>query len=170
YTKWMRNFSPTKYFHNKITIINPNNNDLQTGKDLTVTNADPLQNYSEIQRKTIRCYTNKKIYAKREKATISISLPERDALSPDGYCLTVVKTGGLDTNLNRIKFSADKNVDHPEFVNYFPETKELSLSGRIVTEKGKTPVSYARIHLALLGDNPDYFGSLIDKDGRFRFF
>ncbi len=170
YTKWMRNFPPTNYFHSSITIINPNNNELQTGKDMTVTNADSLQNYSEIQRKTIRCNTDKKIYTKRERVNISISLPEKNKFSPDGYCLTVVKTGVLDTNMYRIRFPADKNAGNPEFVNYFPETKELSLSGRIVTGERKTPVEYARIHLALLGDKPDYFGSLITKAGRFRFF
>jgi len=169
YTKWMRNFPPTNYFHSPITIINPNNNELQTGKDLTVTNADSLQNYSEIQRNAIRCNTDKKIYTKRERVNISISLPEKNKFSPDGYCLTVVKTGVLDTNMYRIRFPADKNAGHPEFVNYFPETKELSLSGRIVTDKRKTPVKYARIHLALLGNNPGYFGFLIDKAGRFRF-
>ncbi|GAH29303.1 unnamed protein product, partial [marine sediment metagenome] len=52
---------------------------------------------------------------------------------------------------------------------YFPETKELSLSGRIVTDKGKAPVTYARIHLALLGNNPGYIGTAVDKAGRFRF-
>jgi len=31
YTKWMRNFPPTNYFFNHITIINPNNNELQSG-------------------------------------------------------------------------------------------------------------------------------------------
>ncbi len=170
YTKWMRNFPPTNYFHNSITIINPNNNEFETGKYLPVTNSDSIQNYSEIHRKTIRCNTDKKIYAKREKATISVSLPENSVFSPDGYCLTVVKTGVLDTNMYRIRFPAGKNADHPEFVNYFPETKELSLSGRIVTGKEKTPVAYARIHLAVLGNNPEYIGSPIDKDGRFRFF
>jgi hypothetical protein len=33
YTKWMRNFPPTNYFHSHITIINPNKNELQTGND-----------------------------------------------------------------------------------------------------------------------------------------
>ena len=174
YTKWMRNFPPINYFHSRITIINPNNNELQTGKDLTVTNTDPLLNYSEIQRNTIQCNTDKKIYTKRERATISLSLPEMRLISemstysPDGYCLTVVKTGVLDTNMYRIRFPVDNNVNHPEFVRYFPE-KGLSLSGRIVTDKGKTPVSYARIHLASLGNKPGYFGSLIDKAGGFRF-
>ncbi len=169
YTKWMRNFPPIKYFHSSITIINPNNNELQTGKYLTVTNADTLQYYSKIQRKTIRCNTDKKIYKKRESVNISISLPEKNKFSPDGYCLTVVKTGVLNTNMYGIRFPADKSADHPEFVNYFPETKELSLSGRIVTDNRKTPVTYARIHLALLGNNTAYFGILVDKAGRFRF-
>lgn len=170
YTKWMRNFPPTNYFHSHITIINPINNELQTGKNLTVTNTDSLQYYSEIRRKAIWCNTDKKIYAKREKVNINISLPEKNKFSPDGYCLTVVKTGALDTNMYRIKFPADKNAGHPEFVNYFPETKELSLSGRIVTDKEKTPVTYARIHLAVLGNNPEYIGTPVDKAGRFRFF
>ncbi len=170
YTKWMRNFAPTNYFHSFITIINPNNNELQTSKDLTVTNSDSIQNYSEIQRKTIRCNTDKKIYAKREKATIRISLPDRNVFSPDGYCLSVVKTGSLDTNMYRIRFPADINANHPEFLNYFPETKELSLSGKIVTGERKTPVTYARIHLVVLGNNPEYIGTPIDKTGRFRFF
>ncbi|GAI74683.1 unnamed protein product, partial [marine sediment metagenome] len=165
----MRNFPPSNYFHSSITIINPNYNELQTGKDLIVTNADSLLNYSEIQRKTIRCNTDKKIYTKRERATISVSLPEKSVFSPDGYCLSVVKTGTLDTNVYRIRFPVDKNADHPEFINYFPETKELSLSGKIVTGERKTPVTYARIHLAILGNKPGYFGSLIDNDGRFRF-
>jgi hypothetical protein len=169
YTKWMCNFLPAGYFHNLITIINPDKIELQTGRNQPVPDADSLQNFSEIQRKIIQCNTNKDVYTKREKATISLSLSEKKAFSPDGYCLTVVKTGILDTGMYGIRSSANKNINHPEFVNYFPETKGLSLSGSIVTNNRKTPVTYAKVHLLLLGNNPDYFNFLTNRDGKFRF-
>jgi len=169
YTKWMRNFFPAGYFYNIITIINPYTYELQTGKGLSAADAGSIQNHSEIQRNTIRCNTNKKIYNKREKITIGISLPEGKMSSPDGYCLTVVKAGVLDTGMYGMRFPANKDTGHHKFVNYFPENKGLSLSGRIVTNNRKTPVAYARVHLLLLGNNPDYFGFLTNRDGKFRF-
>ncbi|MCK4700141.1 MAG: hypothetical protein KAT38_07390, partial [Bacteroidales bacterium] len=59
-------------------------------------------------------------------------------------------------------------TDLPEKIHHFPETRGLSLSGRVTSNDGDKPFAYSQVHLTLLGNDPDYYGFLTDKTGGFR--
>ncbi len=168
YTKWMRNYPPTGYFHKTVAIINPNgagmnNIRMSTGEEF----FSDLKNIGN-SRNLVECNTDKSIYNKRGKIHLAISVPEKNNTSPDGYYVTVVKKGYYDTTIPELIFPSFKNTDLPEKIHYYPETRGLSLSGRITSDDGDKPFAYSQVHLTLLGNDPDYYGFLTDKTGGFR--
>jgi len=168
YTKWMRNYPPAGYFHKSVVIINPNgrginNLRMSAGEEFS---AD-LKNMGN-SRNQVQCYTDKSIYNKRGKIHLAISVPEKYNTSPDGYSVTVVKKGYYDTTIPEIIFPSFNNTDLPEKIQYYPETRGLSLSGRVTSNDGDKPFAYSQVHLTLFGNIPDYYGFVTDKTGGFR--
>ncbi len=171
YTKWMRNFSPEGYFHYPIAIINPNDNELRSFRDLPLPDTGSQQAHFEIPLNEIQFSTNKKQYHKRETGTIVLSLPEGKMPSPEGYCLTVVRQGALATAIHRMSIpgkSIPPGREDPGSIIYFPETKGISLSGRVISGNNKTPQAYTTVHMSLSGNNYDFYSSQTDTEGRFR--
>lgn len=167
YTKWMRNYPPAGYCHKTVAIINPNGigmNNLQisSGEEF----SSDLRNVRN-NRNTILCNTDKSIYNKRGKILLAISIPEKNNSSPDGYCVTVVKKGYYSKTIPEPGFPSFNDTDLLEKIQYYPETRGLSLSGRITTDNGDKPLAYSRGHLTLLGNVPEYYGFLTDKTGGF---
>ncbi len=95
YTKWMRNFPPSSYFHVPLTIINPQKMgmaDLATG-----TTDTGVSGFLTAPGKGIVCNTDRSSYGKREKVTIQLQQGD-NVSSADGYCIAVIKKGYLDTD------------------------------------------------------------------------
>lgn len=168
YTKWMRNFPPAGYFHKTVAIINPNgsgmnNLRMSTGEEF----SSDLKNMGNSSN-PVQCYTDKSIYNKRGKIHLTILVPEKNNMSSDGYSVTVVKKGYYDTIIPELIFPSFNDTDLPEKIHYFPETRGLSLSGRITSNDGDKPFAYSQVHMTFLGKNTDYYGFLTDKTGGFR--
>jgi len=168
YTKWMRNYPPAGYFHKSVAIINPNGSGMSslrmsTGEEF----FSDLKNMKN-SRNQVQCYTDKSIYNKRGKIHLAISIPENSITSPDGYSVTVVKKGYYNTTIPELIFPSFKNTDLSEKIHYYPETRGLSLSGRVTSNDGDKPFAYSQVHLTLLGKNPDYYGFVTDNTGGFR--
>lgn len=168
YTKWMRNYPPVGYSHKTVAIINANgsgmnNLRMSTGEEF----SSDLKNM-ENSRNLVQCSTDKSIYNKRGKIHLAISVPEKNNTSPDGYYVTVVQKGYYDTTIPELIFPSFHDTDLPEKIHYYPETRGLSLSGRVTSNDGDKPFAYSQVHLTLLGNVPDYYGFLTDKTGGFR--
>lgn len=172
YTKWMRNFSPYDYAYSLITLINPyseetndvlrpevkgdSTTDVNTGKGLVLNNI-------------IECSTSKETYKKREKVRLDIKIPDEEWISPAGYCVSVIKSGEINSNIYGLNLSNFKVNDDPAEIKYWPEVQGLSLSGSINKKGLNIPSAYSEVHLSALGDNPYYIGYLTEQQGRFLF-
>ncbi|UCG28386.1 MAG: hypothetical protein JSV24_03220 [Bacteroidales bacterium] len=168
YTKWMRNFPPEGYFHKAIAIINPNGSGMN---NLTITKGEELSSdpgKAGNNRSPVQCKTDKSVYSKREKIHLDISVPEMINTSNEGFCVTVVKKGNYDTTNPDLLFASFNDEDLPETIRYYPETRGLSVSGRVTTSDEENPFASKQVHMTLLGDVPEYYGLLTDNTGRFR--
>ncbi len=170
YTKWMRNEPPENYFYSRIIIINPYTPEL--------TNTSPISGNVEkeavfqpqvVDRQSILCHTDKQTYNRREKVEVSVSLSDSIHYSPDGYCVSVVRTGTADTVYYRINPSDINDRKNFSEIQYYPETRGLTVTGKVVQYDQESPVANARVYLSLLGENKDFYGVLSDTSGRFRF-
>lgn len=168
YTKWMRNYPPEGYVHKPVVIINPAAgwiDQLQVKNDEEI----PFLQENRIERKNrVLCTTDKTRYGTREKITVSLSPQESNSISPDGYCVTVVRMGHCDNAVPELISPAFPGNSLPETIAYYPETRGLSLSGCVTASDGNQPLAYARVHLTLLGDRTDYYGFMTDGTGSFR--
>jgi hypothetical protein len=166
YTKWMRNFSPQSYAHVPLTIVNPYKTGTSIHQTYTAKPGDP--GYGTGVNQGITCKPDKSSYGKREKVTIEITGGSNN-LSPDGYCIAVIKDGYLDADYSYKTDFRENNPAVTEDILYYPETKGLSISGYAVSGQDKKALIDSRLYLTLLGTEPDCFEFETDENGKIHF-
>jgi len=84
----------------------------------------------------------------------------------DRYCLTIFPAGLGDTLSDWMVMNMPGQCDEFRF-DHLPDIRGISTSGMVVKTADQSPASNARLHFSLMGDQPDYFVTLVDKQGRF---
>ena len=173
YTRWMQNFSSSMYCYSHIKIINPFNNNLESYTD-TVENREEIITAGNQQRRftgKILCNTNKQIYSARDKVVVTISGNDITPELLSGLCMTVIRVNANDTidaGIMELLSVAETTTSVP--LNYLPEIRGLSISGRVTRKSDNQPVSGSRVQLSVSGNNPSDYQSYSTKpDGKFVF-
>jgi len=155
YTKWMRNFSPSNFHYQLIKIINPYTPQLETSNFST--GSWKTQEWEQKPvKKDIICSTDKTMYQQREKVNLMINIPGLSPSLTNTYSVTVVRNGSPDT-LRNLNILPEKVQYHrPPGTLYLPETKGLSLSGRMIAVDSAGANPTGRVNLAILGQEPGF--------------
>ncbi len=172
YTKWMRNYSPYGYSYSIITIINPHIEETYyiINPAVTEDTASILNNSGiNVTKNILKCYTGQKKYEKRTKVVFNIEIPDKTWISPEGYCVSVIKSGAINSNIYGLDLSSLGEHETFSEIKFYPEIKGISLSGRIIKKDLNIPSINSEVHLSALGDNPDYFGYMTNEQGEFLF-
>jgi len=172
YTKWMRNYSPYGYSYSIITIINPHIEETYDIINPAVTEdtASIFNNCGiNVTKNILKCSTGQKKYDKRTKVVLNIEIPDKTWISPEGYCISVIKSEAINSNIYGLDLSSSGEHETPSEIKFYPELKGLSISGSIVKKNLNIPSAYSEVHLSALGDIPDYFGYLTQTQGKFIF-
>jgi len=163
YTRWMRNFPASIYYHLPLIIVNPGK---MSTIDLSAFRSDAVTHAGINNREGgIVCSTGRNEYGKREKVTVRIK--EANSLhAEDGYCISVIRKGYLDEEFNYTPdpgSSESLPIKEPLF---YPETRGISLNGVLVHQEDHQPAGSIWMGMTLLGSEPDFveFGS--DEEGR----
>ena len=161
YTKWMRNFSPETYCYKLITIINSSCKALLLPSK-TICNLNYLfqaQDFSD----DIAIQTNKTHYSKRERVEVKLELSpseiQRDA------AITVAKK----KYYNHTNFKLEHTMGSGFNLELLPETRKLSLSGNLISQKDSTPMPHHRVNLTIFKSTPEILSTVSQKDGSFYF-
>lgn len=155
YTRWMRNYPAGQYFYKLVTIVNPFDDNVLQGKEEDVTR---MKGYDKGLPLSIKL--NKINFAKREKASF-----ELNAVSKLSNCVIsiskkeLVKAKLPQINRKAIEVGAD----------FIPETRSLSLSGKVVRVLDSVPMPFHRINLTILKDIPEVRSAVSAEDGHFYF-
>jgi hypothetical protein len=155
YTKWMRNFSPSNFHYQLIKIINPYTPQLETSNFST--GSWKTQEWEQKpMKKDILCSTDKTMYQQREKVNLMINIPGLSPSLTNTYSVTVVRNGSPDT-LRNLNILPEKVQYHrPPGTLYLPETKGLSVSGRMIAGDSAGSFPSDNVNLAILGQEPDF--------------
>jgi len=185
YTRWMRNFGPRSYSYVPLTIINPFSREVVNGGNGSRPGNGALESQAAKVRQVITCSTEKDAYLPGETVSLKLAVRPGTDLSPGAYCVTVVPAGLADslqagihlgsalaqdpgsielTPTGAFPYADPVSAVEEDFnFTFLPEIRGVSISGN-VTAAGTGPV---RLHFSLLGEDPDYFGTLTDEKGRF---
>lgn len=170
YTRWMRNFSPRDYAYNRIKIVNPYIQEVNipaAGNSESSTVLTPNDS-TNVLMMPIGCKTDKAVYNSREKVMVSIDIPPFIKNISDSYCISVARCGAVDPNGSGVVKMNEASDDEHYLMQFIPETKGLSVSGKVLNNNGET-VRNTFVQLSMLRENGDYLGYYTDLDGKFYF-
>lgn len=168
YTKWMRNFRVEEYACKSIKIINPFNSDIDYGnaddKDNEVIHMKAL---TFERAENIKCIANKNSYKPREKIELTVLLNDIES-KESGFCITVAKTGTIDTIDYCVQVPEETYSDE-EALSYLPEFRGISVSGKILNASSQIPMEDAVVNLSIPQDCRYYSTFLTKSIGKFHF-
>lgn len=183
YTKWMRNFSVSDYGYMPIKIVNPFEAEIDAGPSET----SYLQEASlkRIQKKEVinglKCTMDKYEYEPGEKAIVELSLPDKSLINSDEYCVSVAKTGLIDTSFLFFKPDSVSGRSNLIDIEYLPEIRGITVSGKIIDKTTNTPKEKVLVSLSeplngeyysvyRTNDKGRFIFSLSDFYGKYDFF
>lgn len=165
YTRWMRNYPPSEYFHVPLAIVNPRR--ISSGDLSDEGKKSGSGGRSPVNTTGIACSSDKSSYGKRGKVTVRIN-PAYGGSSSDAYCISVIKNGTLDETFYDTPAAAGKDTLRLKDLVYYPETRGATVSGTVFLGEEQEPSDRALLGMTILGPEPDYFEFMTDEKGRFR--
>lgn len=167
YTKWMRNGDPQNYHFIRLKIVNPYNAEMNKGDERT--EPAPGANAGMADQITlppfmpeIRFSSGMQKYAPGEDVELQIS---NAGMSEPGLklCLSVVPVATRDS----IPFSP-KRDSIPFNLQFYPETRGISISGRLAEVGTGNPVPNTLVNLSVVGAQV-VMAIRTDETGHFNF-
>lgn len=174
YTRWMRNFSPDDYTYIMLKIINPSNSEVRGGTGLPGGMAPiPYLHGPDEGKISLEIQPEKSSFSPREEVGLTVTVtPESQNRSPDSgplrpaslLSLAVIPEFSLADSAPVLEGSHDASGS----ALYVPETKGISLSGKVVDSESGTAIPRVMVYLSIIGDR-DVQVVMTDSTGRFFF-
>jgi hypothetical protein len=177
YTRAMRNGPLSNYHFLLITVINPIRTEVLAGKndnhqdDATLSNPEPGiptgsgRRFAPPETRTggLSLSTDHESYSSGDTVTVVIN-PGKEENFPSMACLSVVPEPTYRKGFTPVEITDTAGNDF----SYLPETRGISLSGRLHEGPAGKPVPGALVNLSIIGDR-DCMALRTDSSGRFFF-
>ena len=168
YTRWMRNFPAENYAYRMVKIINPFQGNIDQGP---AEESDEENSVIESPRSSsyhgIDCYTDRSSYAPREKVELTIQHRLPGYVDSD-FCVSVAKAATIDTG--NVHIQAPVQISSAETtLNFLPETRGISISGKIATANTPGSLKNARMNLSTTQNGRYYTNFHTSDSGLFCF-
>lgn len=163
YTRWMRDFSPYNYFYKLVTVINPFRPELLEPSANSV--SYPVEKHQSFTNcPDLLLETDKDSYQKREQVNMKIRF-SGVGISSDKWIVTVIPPG-IETSLIHKLIGCQELTFSPDLI---PETRGLSVSGKVVNEVDSVPIPYTLVGLTVFKENPEIRNVRTNDKGQFFF-
>lgn len=164
YTRFMRNLPTVQYKYVMLKIVNPFKTEVLPGTDAADTSKRVgISTGAPSGIRTLNIVPVKKSFSPREEIRLNIAgSGKNDSLAR--ICFSVVPESTCDDRSFTMKNSPDSGKNEV----YIPETRTLSLSGKLIGRETGKPVPDAVINLSIIGDK-DILVVRTDSSGRFFF-
>jgi hypothetical protein len=167
YTKWMRNFSPYNYAYLPLKIVNPYSKKTEVGPKGVQSIKKAANKMPTGKGDAFSISGLKTSYERREKVEIDVSA--LDEVFSGNYNLSIANSTCLDASSISYSFEGEDNSFKPGNIEYYPETRGLSISGTAVNTKSGEAQYGLKINLSS-AEYPLFFASTkTDAEGKFLF-
>lgn len=171
YTKWMRNFSASDYSYLLVKIVNPFRPETDAGPSEISPPAatEELNLVQKTQIKGVRCTMGKNEYKQREKTEVEVQLNDKRFYDIGRYYISVARVGAIDTAVNLCKPESIPEESDLTYIEYLPEIRGITISGKIIDKSTKLPQKDIYVSLSE-PKHGEYFSIYKTNDhGRFVF-
>jgi len=164
YTRFMRNGGTDGYHYTMLKIINPYKSEVNTGvEDVDNSNTpDKIKNDQQPDL-PLSITPDKNKYSSRENITLKITGNKGKGL-PVKLCLSVIPemANGGKTLTGKMTITSSGGLQ------YLPETRGISLTGRLLENETGRPIPRAIVNLSIIGDK-DIMAIRTDSSGQYFF-
>jgi len=164
YTRWMRNYGPTKYSYLSVDIVNPFKRALLPVDTTSAFSVSLFKKDTEPVTTGLLVSNLVSRYVKRAPVRLNLSVKQDDL--PVHCCVTVLLKGILGEQWESLPLSRELKWNR---VGQIPETKGVSLSGKVEFVGSGIPVPYAVVYISLLDEGRDFYCNYADSTGNFYF-
>jgi len=161
YTRWMRDYSPYHYFYKMVTVINPFRGELLEPQGIS---DHEIVSAATVNSADFNLKTTKKIFKKREQVSLEVSVASV-ATHVDQFVVSVIPKGTENQLIPKLTGQNDQKFS-PDFI---PETRGLSISGKVVNAADSVPMPFTLVGLTIFKDNPENQNVLTNENGQFFF-
>ena len=166
YTKLMRTYGPESYEYKQIRIINPRRTEVLSSEN----NSDfPSQQFLQVKEEQLNdlfsVSADKAFYASRDSISLSYSQVNGSIIRIKSLCLSIVPENSK--SLISLKQATEKSLNSVK--EYYPETRGISLAGKLTEATSLTPVIDKKVNLSIIGEGRDFMAARTDTGGRFFF-
>jgi len=164
YTRFMRNIPAGEYEYVMVKIVNPSKTEVLSGKN----DYNPANEIQPTLKSTgyilsINSGSGKTTFSPREEISLKIQRDTGNGL-PAKLCVSVIPESTYEINV----FPQKNSIDSVKNGIIFPETRGISLTGRVVEKESRNTVPSTRVNLSIIGDK-DILTVRCDTTGRFFF-
>ena len=162
YTRMMRNGNPGDYACTMLKIVNPFKTEVLPGREAADTTRNELKDTGRLSTENpVEIVPGKKHYSPREEIRLNFK-----GIRNNGgrLCLSVVPELSSSNSVTPLQ----KKLSSPAGTVYLPETRGVSLSGKLTGKESGRPVPHAKVNLSIIGDR-DIMVVRTDSAGRFFF-
>lgn len=161
YTRWMRDYSPYNYFYKMVTVINPFRGELLEPQGIS---GNDVVSATTVYSADFNLKTTKKIFNKRELVSLEVSVASVASVA-DKYVVSVIPKGTENQLTPKLTGQNDQKFS-PDFI---PETRGLSISGKVVNAADSVPMPFTLVGLTIFKENPENQNVLTNEKGQFFF-
>lgn len=163
YTKYMRNLGPLSYAYEIIKVINPYRNEVSPGNQSTL--IEDLMKAGETKHNIIEIVPSKTEFHPREQINVRINGTDMPHNLAQQFSISVAQ----EMTSNKTSLQIHKPDTLMSSLVYYPESRGLSITGKIEDNQSGEAASGARINLSIIGEGRDFMATTTDDLGRYYF-
>lgn len=164
YTRWMRNDGPAAYTYLSVEIVNPH---IRSVLPVDTSAAYPIsfegQGHAQSKNVSITCEMKDELKL-RSQAELKLSLLKHDKMLD--CCITVVP---MESIRRQSEYYTGSVRIHRTSFDQIPETRGISLAGKVEYLESDRPASFALVYVSSIGINKEFYCNFTDSAGRFHF-
>jgi len=166
YTKLMRKNGPLSYGYKQIKIVNPYRAEvLASDSNQNLSAGEIPQPLMHELNNLISVFADKTVYAPRDTINLSYQQINIRNTAIKSLCLSVVP----ENSKSSASFQPSTKEPVKVETGYYPETRGLSLVGKLTEASSTIPVQDKKINLSIIGEGRDFMSARTDSLGRFYF-
>lgn len=164
YTQWMRNNGPETYNYLSVEIVNPYS---QTVVPVDTTSAFSAISLGHAEDQSSERLISGTVTGSFEtRSPTSLILRSNESMLSVDCCVSVIRKGIQKAQWESIACAKEISIER---MNHLPETRGISLAGKVEFSESGLPAPYAVVYISTMGDEREFYCNFSDTTGRFYF-
>lgn len=164
YTRWMRNYGPASYSYLGVEIVNPYIRSVLPVDTLSEFSIPVIKERSGSNAEGIFSIKMEGITGRRSLMELELQASPNDR--PLDLCISVIRQGARESQWTSVPGLTENRWSR---IDLLPETRGVSLSGKVEFSESGLPAQFAVVYISELGHEREFYCNYADSTGRFRF-